>query len=59
MSWLNLPVQVLSKYPRRRIFKVAGSDYLTMKAKPHIVVVGAGAFGRVAGRLRGLFKEFF
>jgi len=21
--------------------------------------VGAGAFGRVAGRLRGLFKEFF
>jgi hypothetical protein len=23
------------------------------------VPVGAGAFGRVAGRLRGLFKEFF
>jgi cell division protein FtsA len=22
-------------------------------------MVGAGAFGRVAGRLRGLFKEFF
>jgi len=22
-------------------------------------LVGAGVFGRVAGRLRGLFKEFF
>jgi hypothetical protein len=26
---------------------------------PEPVRVGAGAFGRMAGRLRGIFKEFF
>ena len=28
------------------------------RAGARIKVVGVGAFGRVAGRLRGLFKEF-
>jgi hypothetical protein len=26
---------------------------------PEMARVGAGAFGRMAGRLRGIFREFF
>ena len=33
--------------------------YAHRNREPEPVRVGAGAFGRMAGKLRGIFKEFF